>query len=120
MGVTKVDTVIGCSVIVAFRSLSADDDRMGIARADGDLVSAAKATLDALNRYVTHGPRAAAGRPAVRSALHPQRRGRAVRTSTSTSQRCAPRRCTPYTVGPWTTFDSAAPDCTSPNSASAP
>jgi hypothetical protein len=56
MGVTKVDTVIGCSVIVAFRSLSADDDRMGIARADDDLVSAAKATLDALNRYVTMDP----------------------------------------------------------------
>jgi hypothetical protein len=56
MGVTKVDTVIGCSVIVAFRSLSDDDDRMGIARAEGDLVSAAKATLDALNRYVTMDP----------------------------------------------------------------
>jgi hypothetical protein len=56
MGVTKVDTVIGCSVIVAFRSLSADDDRMGIALAEGDLFSAAKATLDALNRYVTMNP----------------------------------------------------------------
>jgi hypothetical protein len=56
MGVTRVDTVIGCSVIVAFRSLSDDDDRMGIARADGDLVSAAKATLDALNRYVSMDP----------------------------------------------------------------
>jgi hypothetical protein len=53
MGVTKVDTVIGCSVIVALRSLSSDDDRMGIARADSDLVSSAKATLDALNRYMT-------------------------------------------------------------------
>lgn len=56
MGVSKVDTVIGCSVIVAFRSLSADDDRMGIPRAEGDLVSAARATLDALNRYVTMDP----------------------------------------------------------------
>jgi hypothetical protein len=56
MGVTKVDTVIGCSVIVALRSLSADDDRMGIACSDVDLVSAAKATLDALNRYVTMDP----------------------------------------------------------------
>jgi hypothetical protein len=56
MGVTKVDTVIGCSVIVALRSLSADDDRMGIALADDDLLSAAKATLDALNRYVTMDP----------------------------------------------------------------
>jgi hypothetical protein len=56
MGVTKVETVIGCSVIVAFRSLSDEDDRMGIARADEDLVSAAKATLDALNRYVSMDP----------------------------------------------------------------
>jgi len=56
MGVTKVDTVIGCSVIVAFRSLSDDDDRMGIARAPSDLISSAKATLDALNRYVSMDP----------------------------------------------------------------
>jgi hypothetical protein len=56
MGVTKVETVIGCSVIVALRSLSSDDDRMGIARGDSDLVSSAKATLDALNRYVTMNP----------------------------------------------------------------
>ena len=56
MGVTQVQTVIGCSVIVALRSLSDDDDRMGIARADSDLVSAARATLDALNRYVSMDP----------------------------------------------------------------
>ncbi len=56
MGVTKVDTVIGCSVIVSLRSLSGDDDRMGIACADVDLVSSAKATLDALNRYVSMDP----------------------------------------------------------------
>jgi hypothetical protein len=56
MGVTKVDTVIGYSVIVALRSLSANDDRMGIACADVDLVSSAKATLDALNRYLTMDP----------------------------------------------------------------
>jgi hypothetical protein len=56
MGVSQVDTVIGCSVIVAFRSLSNDDDRMGIARSDNDLVSAAKATLDALNRYISMDP----------------------------------------------------------------
>jgi hypothetical protein len=56
MGVTKVDTVVGCSVIVAFRSLSSDDDRMGIAISEGDLISAAKATLDALNRYVSMSP----------------------------------------------------------------
>jgi hypothetical protein len=56
MGVSQVDTVIGCSVIVAFRSLSNDDDRMGIARSNGDLISAAKATLDALNRYISMDP----------------------------------------------------------------
>ncbi|MGO8863253.1 MAG: hypothetical protein ACLQRH_21190 [Acidimicrobiales bacterium] len=56
MGVSQVDTVIGCSVIVAFRSVSNDDDRMGIARSDDDLVSAAKATLDALNRYISMDP----------------------------------------------------------------
>lgn len=56
MGVTKVDTVIGGSVIVAFRSLSGDDDRMGIAQAEGDLVSSAKAALDTLNRYISMDP----------------------------------------------------------------
>jgi len=56
MTVIKVDTVTGWSVIVAFRSLSDDGDRMGIARSEGDLVAAAKATLDALNRYVTIDP----------------------------------------------------------------
>jgi hypothetical protein len=56
MGVTKVDTMIGCSVIVALRSLSANDDRMGIALAHDDLLAAAKATLDALNRYLSLDP----------------------------------------------------------------
>jgi hypothetical protein len=56
MGVTKVDTVIGCSVIVALRSLSANDDRMGIALAHDDLLAAAKSTLDALNRYLSLDP----------------------------------------------------------------
>ena len=56
MGVTKVDTMIGCSVIVALRSLSANDDRMGIALAHDDLLAAAKATLDALNRYLSMDP----------------------------------------------------------------
>jgi hypothetical protein len=53
MTVTKVDTLTGWSVLVDFRSLSNEDDRIGIARSEGDLVSAARATLDALNRYVT-------------------------------------------------------------------
>ena len=56
MGVTKVDTMIGCSVIVALRSLAANDDRMGIALAQDDLLAAAKATLDALNRYLSMDP----------------------------------------------------------------
>jgi hypothetical protein len=56
MGVTKVDTMIGCSVIVALRSLAANDDRMGIALAHDDLLAAAKATLDALNRYLSLDP----------------------------------------------------------------
>ena len=56
MGVTKVDTEIGCSVIVALRSLSANDDRMGIALAHDDLLAAAKATLDSLNRYLSLDP----------------------------------------------------------------
>jgi hypothetical protein len=56
MGVTKVNTVIGCSVIVALRSLSANDDRMGIALAHDDLLAAAKSTLDALNRYLSLDP----------------------------------------------------------------
>ena len=55
MTVTKVDTAIGWSVIVTFRSLARDGDKIGIARSGGDLESAAKATLDALNRYVTAG-----------------------------------------------------------------
>jgi enoyl-[acyl-carrier-protein] reductase (NADH) len=62
--VTKVDTMIGCSVIVALRSLAANDDRMGIALAHDDLLAAAKATLDALNRYLSMEPgrrQAAAG-----------------------------------------------------------
>ena len=56
MGVTKVDTVIGRSVIVALRSLAANDDRMGIALAHDDLLASAKATLDALNRFLALDP----------------------------------------------------------------
>jgi hypothetical protein len=71
MGVTTVDTVVGCSVIVALRSLSADDDRMGIALAEGDLISAAKATLDALNRYVTMSSERQREVPAVAGSRQP-------------------------------------------------
>ena len=48
--------MIGCSVIVALRSLAANDDRMGIALAHDDLLAASKATLDALNRYLSLDP----------------------------------------------------------------
>jgi len=53
MMATKIDTVTGWSVIVTFRSLSDGTDQMGIARAEGDLVASARATLNALNRYIT-------------------------------------------------------------------
>ena len=56
LAATKIDTVTGWSVIVTFRSLTNRDDRIGIAQADGDLVAAAKATLNALNRLVTMDP----------------------------------------------------------------
>jgi hypothetical protein len=73
MGVTKVDTVIGCSVIVALRSLAANDDRMGIALAHDDLLASAKATLDALNRFLALEPeRRRAGEIEPRSGGAPQ------------------------------------------------
>jgi hypothetical protein len=53
--VAKVDTAVGPAVIVTLRSLSEDDDGIGIARAEGDLASSARATLDALNRHLTFG-----------------------------------------------------------------
>ncbi|MGO9029978.1 MAG: hypothetical protein ACLQOZ_15290 [Acidimicrobiales bacterium] len=54
MTVTEVDMSTGTSVILTLRSLANSEDRMGIARWDGDIVlSAARATLDALNRYVS-------------------------------------------------------------------
>ena len=40
-------------VIVTLRSLTNDADRFGITRAEDDLVSAVKATLDSLNRFLT-------------------------------------------------------------------
>ena len=54
--VNKVDTVTGWATIVTLRSLSDDEDRMGIAWSEDDVVSSAKATLNALNRYVTMDP----------------------------------------------------------------
>ncbi len=51
--VTTIDTAIGTAVIVTLRSIIGSDDAIGIARSEGDTASAARATLDALNRYLT-------------------------------------------------------------------
>jgi hypothetical protein len=51
--VNNVHTSTGWPVIVTFRSLADGSDRIGIAQAEGELESAAKATLDALNRYLS-------------------------------------------------------------------
>jgi len=40
-------------VVVTLRSLTNEADRFGIARGEDDLVSAVKATLDSLNRFLT-------------------------------------------------------------------
>jgi hypothetical protein len=51
--VNTITTVRGWPVLVALRSLSNEGDRIGIAQSEGELESAAKATLDALNRYLS-------------------------------------------------------------------
>ena len=53
MTVTNVTNGRDWPVIVTLRSLTNDADRFGIARADDDLLSAVKATLDALNRFLS-------------------------------------------------------------------
>jgi hypothetical protein len=53
MSVTNVQTSAGWPVIVTFRSLVDGTDRIGIAQSDGDLASSAKASLDALNRFIS-------------------------------------------------------------------
>src|SRR5579872_2538189 len=52
VAVNNIATARGWPVIVTLRSLSDEGDRIGIAQSNGDLDSAAKATLDALNRYL--------------------------------------------------------------------
>ncbi len=52
MAVSNVHTSTGWPVIVTLRSTRDGTNRIGIAQANGDLVAAAKATLDALNRDV--------------------------------------------------------------------
>ncbi len=53
VAVNNIATARGWPVIVTLRSLSDEGDRIGIAQSNGDLESAAKATLDALNRYLS-------------------------------------------------------------------
>jgi hypothetical protein len=48
----NVSTVRGWPVIVTLRSHSNDADRYGISQSDGELISSARATLDALNRFL--------------------------------------------------------------------
>jgi hypothetical protein len=52
--VTTVPTVRGCPVVVTLRSFTDDVDLFGIAQSDGDPLSAARATLNALNRFLTN------------------------------------------------------------------
>ena len=53
MTVTNVTNGRDWPVIVTLRSLSNDADRFGIARSEDDLLSAVKATLDSLNRFLS-------------------------------------------------------------------
>ena len=51
--VTNVTNGRDWPVVVTLRSNDNNGDRFGIAKADDDLISAAKATLDSLNRFIT-------------------------------------------------------------------
>ena len=53
MAVVNVATVSNWPVIVTLRSLTGEAYRFGIAESEEDLVAAARATLDALNRYLS-------------------------------------------------------------------
>jgi hypothetical protein len=56
VAVNTVSSVRGWPVMVTLRSLSDAGDRIGIAQSDGECDSAARATLDALNRFLSaHG-----------------------------------------------------------------
>ena len=52
LSVNSVSLVNRWPVIVSLRSMRNDTDRMGLALADGELLSAVKATLNALNRFL--------------------------------------------------------------------
>ena len=51
LAVTNVTALKNWPVIVTLRSLDDGDDRFGVAQADDDVLAAARATLDALNRF---------------------------------------------------------------------
>jgi len=53
VGSVNVATVRGWPVIVTLRPRANEPDRYGIAQAENELTSAAKATLNALNRYLS-------------------------------------------------------------------
>ena len=53
LSVTNVTALRSWPVIVALRARGEGDDRFGVAQADEDVVAAAKATLDALNRFAS-------------------------------------------------------------------
>ena len=53
MSVTNMSSSRDSPVVVTLRSLAHQGERFGIAQADEELVSAAKATLDALNRFLS-------------------------------------------------------------------
>lgn len=52
--VNTVASVRGWPVVVTLRSFSDDVDLFGISQSDGDPLSAARATLNALNRFLTN------------------------------------------------------------------
>ncbi|HEY5266653.1 MAG TPA: hypothetical protein VIJ40_07560 [Acidimicrobiales bacterium] len=54
--VTTVPTVRGLPIVVTLRSFSDDVDLYGIAQSEGESLSAARATLNALNRFLS-GPK---------------------------------------------------------------
>lgn len=52
--VTTVPTIRGWPVVVTLRSFADNADLYGIAQSDGESLSAARATLNALNRFLTN------------------------------------------------------------------
>lgn len=53
VAVVNVSTGRGWPVIVTLRSFADNEDKLGIAQAEGDVISSSKATLGALNRFLS-------------------------------------------------------------------